>query len=159
METHLGQGGLKIRWQSVCACWFFGAWRQMRQDSSIRSENLREIFIHKHSTVFYLDLVVSCTSLSRSHPAYLQSNQVMGWGEKAIELRSASTGNLEGVFMHKKAQKLKFLCERNDKVQGTLHIFHPIHTNLVLYQLSTVVIQWNSLKCFFTESRGQRKVK
>lgn len=49
-------------------------------------------------------------------PAYLQSNQVMGWGEKAIELRSANTGNLEGVFMHKKAQKLKFLCERNDKV-------------------------------------------
>uniref|UniRef100_A0A673KU88 non-specific serine/threonine protein kinase n=1 Tax=Sinocyclocheilus rhinocerous TaxID=307959 RepID=A0A673KU88_9TELE len=48
--------------------------------------------------------------------AYLQSNQVMGWGEKAIELRSATTGSLEGVFMHKKAQKLKFLCERNDKV-------------------------------------------
>uniref|UniRef100_A0A8C5G3D7 non-specific serine/threonine protein kinase n=1 Tax=Gouania willdenowi TaxID=441366 RepID=A0A8C5G3D7_GOUWI len=48
--------------------------------------------------------------------AYLQSNQVMGWGEKAIELRSANTGNLEGVFMHKKAQKLKFLCERNDKI-------------------------------------------
>lgn len=55
--------------------------------------------------------VVLCWS-----PAYLQSNQVMGWGEKAIELRSANTGNLEGVFMHKKAQKLKFLCERNDKV-------------------------------------------
>ncbi|XP_016894680.1 misshapen-like kinase 1 [Cynoglossus semilaevis] len=48
--------------------------------------------------------------------AYLQSNQVMGWGEKAIELRAANTGTLEGVFMHKKAQKLKFLCERNDKV-------------------------------------------
>ncbi|XP_039768288.1 nik-related protein kinase isoform X3 [Ornithorhynchus anatinus] len=48
--------------------------------------------------------------------AYLQSNQVMGWGDKAIELRSVETGNLEGVFMHKKAQKLKFLCERNDKV-------------------------------------------
>ncbi|XP_068182160.1 mitogen-activated protein kinase kinase kinase kinase 4 isoform X4 [Antennarius striatus] len=48
--------------------------------------------------------------------AYLQSNQVMGWGDKAIELRSVNTGNLEGVFMHKKAQKLKFLCERNDKV-------------------------------------------
>ncbi|XP_074864007.1 nik-related protein kinase isoform X2 [Carettochelys insculpta] len=48
--------------------------------------------------------------------AYLQSNQVMGWGEKAIELRSVEMGNLEGVFMHKKAQKLKFLCERNDKV-------------------------------------------
>ncbi|KTF93317.1 hypothetical protein cypCar_00043735 [Cyprinus carpio] len=48
--------------------------------------------------------------------SYLQSNQVMGWGEKAIELRSAKTSSLEGVFMHKKAQKLKFLCERNDKV-------------------------------------------
>ncbi|XP_072837500.2 nik-related protein kinase isoform X1 [Pogona vitticeps] len=48
--------------------------------------------------------------------AYLQSNQVMGWGEKAIELRAVETGSLEGVFMHKKAQKLKFLCERNDKV-------------------------------------------
>lgn len=48
--------------------------------------------------------------------AYLQSNQVMGWGEKAIELRSTKTSSLEGVFMHKKAQKLKFLCERNDKV-------------------------------------------
>lgn len=44
----------------------------------------------------------------------------MGWGEKAIELRSVETGNLEGVFMHKKAQKLKFLCERNDKVQRWL---------------------------------------
>nr|XP_056715822.1 nik-related protein kinase [Euleptes europaea] len=48
--------------------------------------------------------------------AYLQSNQVMGWGEKAIELRSVETGSLEGMFLHKKAQKLKFLCERNDKV-------------------------------------------
>nr|XP_060612601.1 mitogen-activated protein kinase kinase kinase kinase 4-like [Anolis sagrei ordinatus] len=48
--------------------------------------------------------------------AYLQCNQVMGWGEKAIELRAVETGTLEGVFMHKKAQKLKFLCERNDKV-------------------------------------------
>lgn len=42
----------------------------------------------------------------------------MGWGEKAIELRAVETGCLEGVFMHKKAQKLKFLCERNDKVHG-----------------------------------------
>uniref|UniRef100_A0A673HVP7 non-specific serine/threonine protein kinase n=1 Tax=Sinocyclocheilus rhinocerous TaxID=307959 RepID=A0A673HVP7_9TELE len=55
--------------------------------------------------------------------AYLQSNQVMGWGEKAIELRSAKTGSLEGVFMHKKAQKLKFLCERNDKSGGSSQIY------------------------------------
>jgi misshapen/NIK-related kinase len=25
-------------------------------------------------------------------------------------------GHLDGVFMHKKSQRLKFLCERNDKV-------------------------------------------
>ncbi|XP_072361999.1 mitogen-activated protein kinase kinase kinase kinase 4 isoform X2 [Scyliorhinus torazame] len=48
--------------------------------------------------------------------AYIQSNHIMGWGEKAIELRSVESGRLDGVFMHKKAQKLKFLCERNDKV-------------------------------------------
>ena len=41
----------------------------------------------------------------------------MGWGHKAIEIRCAETGHLDGVFMHKKAQKLKFLCERNDKVR------------------------------------------
>uniref|UniRef100_A0A915JRU4 non-specific serine/threonine protein kinase n=1 Tax=Romanomermis culicivorax TaxID=13658 RepID=A0A915JRU4_ROMCU len=48
--------------------------------------------------------------------AYISTGQVMGWGDKAIEIRSVVTGHLDGVFMHKKAQKLKFLCERNDKV-------------------------------------------
>uniref|UniRef100_A0A9J7XDA3 non-specific serine/threonine protein kinase n=1 Tax=Cyprinus carpio carpio TaxID=630221 RepID=A0A9J7XDA3_CYPCA len=48
--------------------------------------------------------------------AYIRSNQIMGWGEKAIEIRSLETGHLDGVFMHKRAQQLKFLCERNDKV-------------------------------------------
>uniref|UniRef100_A0A8D3B017 non-specific serine/threonine protein kinase n=1 Tax=Scophthalmus maximus TaxID=52904 RepID=A0A8D3B017_SCOMX len=47
---------------------------------------------------------------------YIHSNQTMGWGEKAIEIRSVETGHLDGVFMHKRAQRLKFLCERNDKV-------------------------------------------
>ncbi|PIO36360.1 hypothetical protein AB205_0012970 [Aquarana catesbeiana] len=47
--------------------------------------------------------------------AYIRSNQIMGWGEKAIEIRSVETGHLDGVFMHKRAQRLKFLCERNDK--------------------------------------------
>ncbi|ERE69338.1 misshapen-like kinase 1 [Cricetulus griseus] len=49
--------------------------------------------------------------------AYICSNQIMGWGEKAIEIRSVETGHLDGVFMHKRAQRLKFLCERNDKVR------------------------------------------
>ncbi|KAH7728303.1 CRE-MIG-15 protein [Aphelenchoides avenae] len=51
-----------------------------------------------------------------SSVAYISTNQIMGWGNKAIEIRNVDTGHLDGVFMHKKAQKLKFLCERNDKV-------------------------------------------
>ncbi|KAL3091633.1 hypothetical protein niasHT_024215 [Heterodera trifolii] len=51
-----------------------------------------------------------------SSVAYISTNQIMGWGNKAIEIRNVETGHLDGVFMHKKAQKLKFLCERNDKV-------------------------------------------
>ncbi|XP_071575706.1 serine/threonine-protein kinase mig-15 isoform X1 [Temnothorax nylanderi] len=48
--------------------------------------------------------------------AYIGTGQIMGWGNKAIEIRSVDNGHLDGVFMHKKAQRLKFLCERNDKV-------------------------------------------
>lgn len=50
--------------------------------------------------------------------AFISPGQIMGWGHKAIEIRAAETGHLDGVFMHKKAQKLKFLCERNDKVNN-----------------------------------------
>ncbi len=49
--------------------------------------------------------------------AYIGTGQIMGWGNKAIEIRSVESGHLDGVFMHKKAQRLKFLCERNDKVR------------------------------------------
>ena len=48
--------------------------------------------------------------------AYISTGQILGWGSKAIEIRSAETGHLDGVFMHMKDQKLKFLCERNYKV-------------------------------------------
>lgn len=48
----------------------------------------------------------------------------MGWGEKAIEIRSVETGHLDGVFMHKRAQRLKFLCERNDKVKKNIVVCH-----------------------------------
>jgi len=51
--------------------------------------------------------------------AYIGTGQIMGWGNKAIEIRSVESGHLDGVFMHKKAQRLKFLCERNDKVHMT----------------------------------------
>ncbi|KAI5935653.1 Mitogen-activated protein kinase kinase kinase kinase 4 [Manis javanica] len=72
--------------------------------------------------------------------AYIRSNQTMGWGEKAIEIRSVETGHLDGVFMHKRAQRLKFLCERNDKVffasvrsggSSQLYLLSPILTVLV----------------------------
>lgn len=56
----------------------------------------------------------------------------MGWGEKAIEIRSVETGHLDGVFMHKRAQRLKFLCERNDKV--TFSFFLKIVLNMLLSQ-------------------------
>lgn len=48
--------------------------------------------------------------------AFIGSGQIMGFGNKAIEIRSVETGHLDGVFMHKNALKIKFLCERNDKV-------------------------------------------
>uniref|UniRef100_A0A3Q4GPY2 non-specific serine/threonine protein kinase n=1 Tax=Neolamprologus brichardi TaxID=32507 RepID=A0A3Q4GPY2_NEOBR len=54
--------------------------------------------------------------------AYIRSNQIMGWGEKAIEIRSVETGHLDGVFMHKRAQRLKFLCERNDKPRVSISL-------------------------------------
>ena len=60
--------------------------------------------------------------------AFIGTGQVMGWGHKAIEIRAVDTGHLDGVFMHKKAQKLKFLCERNDKVQSFVVIASIYHS-------------------------------
>jgi len=54
--------------------------------------------------------------------AYISTGQILGWGSKAIEIRSAETGHLDGVFMHMKDQKLKFLCERNYKVSVTSYL-------------------------------------
>ena len=52
--------------------------------------------------------------------AHVGSGQIMGWGEKAIEVRSLETGLLDGVFTHKRAQQFRFLCERNEKVIRTV---------------------------------------
>ena len=64
--------------------------------------------------------------------AYIGTGQIMGWGNKAIEIRSVDTGHLDGVFMHKKAQKLKFLCERNDKVTCFFFFFFLYFLSLCL---------------------------
>uniref|UniRef100_A0A5F8H5J7 non-specific serine/threonine protein kinase n=1 Tax=Monodelphis domestica TaxID=13616 RepID=A0A5F8H5J7_MONDO len=86
--------------------------------------------------------------------AYIHSNQIMGWGEKAIEIRSVETGHLDGVFMHKRAQRLKFLCERNDKVffasvrsGGSSQVFFmTLNRNSMRYKhfviFYSAVLQW-----------------
>jgi len=57
--------------------------------------------------------------------ALIGDSHVMGWGSKAIEIRAVDNGQLDGVFMHKRIQKLRFLCERNDKVGLSLkEYFH-----------------------------------
>jgi len=48
--------------------------------------------------------------------AQVGNGQIMGWGEKAIEVRNLQTGMLDSVFMHKRRQVFRFLCERNEKV-------------------------------------------
>ena len=53
---------------------------------------------------------------SLSFSALIGDSHVMGWGSKAIEIRAVENGQLDGVFMHKRTQKLRFLCEKNDKV-------------------------------------------
>ena len=58
----------------------------------------------------------------------------MGWGEKAIEIRSVDKGLLDGVFMHKRANKLKFLCERNDK--GKLFLVRIKNSNVIVQSFS-----------------------
>ncbi|OWK13999.1 hypothetical protein Celaphus_00000918 [Cervus elaphus hippelaphus] len=76
--------------------------------------------------------------------AYICSNQIMGWGEKAIEIRSVETGHLDGVFMHKRAQRLKFLCERNDKML-LCYEDEGVYVNTYGRIIKDVVLQWGEM--------------
>ncbi|KAF5404029.1 hypothetical protein PHET_02546 [Paragonimus heterotremus] len=71
--------------------------------------------------------------------AYISTGQLLGWGLKAIEVRSAETGHLDGVFMHKREQKFKFLCERNDK--ASVFLQHSIWSTSSLHDDS----KWHPL--------------
>lgn len=77
--------------------------------------------------------------------AYIGTGQIMGWGNKAIEIRNVENGQLDGVFMHKRAQKLKFLCERNDKVdlknRLTYLQFNHLFINTLYYISGIFLIQ------------------
>lgn len=66
--------------------------------------------------IFLLTCLLYTECLCYSPLAHVGTGQVMGWGEKAIEVRSVQTGQLDGVFMHKRVQAFTFLCERNEKV-------------------------------------------
>ena len=65
--------------------------------------------------------VVFFTMLVSVYSALIGDSHVMGWGSKAIEIRAVENGQLDGVFMHKRTQKLRFLCEKNDKVWQEKH--------------------------------------
>ena len=70
-------------------------------------------------------LPISFTHLfALSCPALIGDSHVMGWGSKAIEIRAVVNGQLDGVFMHKRTQKLRFLCERNDKVRQHDEVYY-----------------------------------
>ena len=62
----------------------------------------------------------------------------MGWGQKAIEIRNLDGGEMDGVFMHKKAQKLKFLCEKNDKA-NFLFFKHEFQMNSYSFVINVTV--------------------
>lgn len=72
-------------------------------------------------------------SVSTVIAAHIGSGQIMGWGEKAIEVRSVETGLLDGVFMHKRAQTFRFLCERNEKVSLLLSSCHLSRNMVTLF--------------------------
>ena len=78
-------------------------------------------------------------SVSTIIAAHIGSGQIMGWGEKAIEVRSVETGLLDGVFMHKRAQTFRFLCERNEKVSLLLSSCHLSRNMVTLFVWRFVV--------------------
>ena len=79
--------------------------------------------------------------------ALIGDSHVMGWGSKAIEIRAVENGQLDGVFMHKRTQKLRFLCEKNDKV-CKINSQHFISIHLLSLSLSL------SLQVFFASIRS-----
>ncbi|KAG0717624.1 Mitogen-activated protein kinase kinase kinase kinase 4 [Chionoecetes opilio] len=91
--------------------------------------------------------------------AFIGTGQIMGWGNKAIEIRSVETGHLDGVFMHKKAQKLKFLCERNDKVSAAAWLFLPCSISLIFLSLLFFFISFTCVCVFIVINGGQRPLR
>lgn len=68
-------------------------------------ENYQHLLVGDFSSMNSIDLFSSL--LFFIILAYITNGKVMGWGNKAIEIRNVHTAVLDGVFMHKRAQKLK----------------------------------------------------
>lgn len=67
----------------------------------------------------YSDIVADCKLDWEEPPhsiALAAPSSLLGWGTRAIEIRSGLTGELEGTFKHKRDSKLKYLCARDNKV-------------------------------------------
>lgn len=67
----------------------------------------------------FSDIVADCRLNWEEMPqsiALAAPVSLLGWGTRAIEIRSGLTGDLEGTFKHKKDTKLKYLCARDNKV-------------------------------------------
>ncbi len=80
--------------------------------------------------------------------AQVGSGQIMGWGEKAIEVRNLQTGMLDSVFMHKRRQVFRFLCERNEKV--SIVVMYCIRPHFTIHNACSY-LSWS---CKTTSSLG-----
>ncbi|XP_075253963.1 uncharacterized protein LOC142345654 isoform X2 [Convolutriloba macropyga] len=65
---------------------------------------------------FFRDAFLQWGEAPITSVAAVGSHHIMGWAPSAIEFRSLTTGQLDGVFMQRNTFKMRFLCECNDKV-------------------------------------------
>ena len=79
--------------------------------------------------------------------AIIGESHVMGWGLKAIEIRAVENGQLDGVFMHKRTQKLRFLCERNDKVWIKNEVKQLMYMYMYIYPWDQIICCLHTCTC------------
>ena len=72
------------------------------------------VYVHVHGNVLK-DVVLQWGEVPNS-VAHTSNNQIIIWGNKAIEIRKVTNGQIMGIFTHKRDQKTKFLNEKNEKV-------------------------------------------
>ncbi|XP_063712556.1 misshapen-like kinase 1 isoform X2 [Symsagittifera roscoffensis] len=70
---------------------------------------------------FFRDAFLQWGEAPITSVAAVGSSHIMGWAPSAIEFRSLTTGQLDGVFMQRNTFKMRFLCECNDKVFFSSH--------------------------------------